>query len=337
VVLSYLPAVYLARLLPLHEHGTPLYWTFIAATSIVLAFVARAVGRRRPDDALLAVLGVIVGVLVLDVMTGARLQLSSAFGYTATIGIRVSGFGNIAYAALGASAIVVSGLVAHRLGGRRGAVVASLVMIVALLADVAPFWGSDVGGVVSLVPAFGVTAAMLFRLRVRLTWRLVAIVTVGSAAALALLTGFDLARPADARTHLGRLAQQVLDQGFSPLANTITRKVDANLDTWSSSDWRLILLPSVLFLGYLAVFERGRVRALVSAVPETRAVLAGIGVLAVLGYAFNDSGVTVPAVVLAVTSVSLVVLLAVHGGDQPTRAPEWLVRRRVRVTPAPLR
>jgi hypothetical protein len=79
------------------------------------------------------------------------------------------------------------------------------------------------------------------------------------------------------------------------------------------------------------------VRALVSAVPETRAVLAGIGVLAVLGYAFNDSGVTVPAVVLAVTSVSLVVLLAVHGGNQPTRAPEWLVRHRVRVTPAPLR
>ena len=68
-----------------------------------------------------------------------------------------------------------------------------------------------------------------------------------------------MSRPADARTHLGRLAQQVADQGISPFVNTIARKVDANLDTWSSSEWRLVLVATVLFVAFLALRQRERV------------------------------------------------------------------------------
>ena len=94
--------------------------------------------------------------------------------------------------------------------------VAIAAMGVVLVVDVAPFWGSDVGGVLSLVPAFGVTALGLLGVRVRLTWRATAIAAGVTAGVLAALTALDLSRPADARTHLGRLAQQIADRGVAP-------------------------------------------------------------------------------------------------------------------------
>ena len=318
--IAYVPAVFLARLLPLHERGTFAYWMFLVVVSLGVALVIRAAVRRRPVDALLLALGLVVAVLVLDVVTGARLQLSSAFGYSATIGIRVAGYGNIAYAMLGAAAILVSALLAHRFPGGRGAWAGCGVMAIALVVDVAPFWGSDVGGILSLVPAFGVTAVMLLGIRFRLSWRAVAIGAVVTVVALSALTALDMSRPADARTHLGRLAQQVADQGISPFVNTIARKVDANLDTWSSSEWRLVLFATVLFLAFLATWQRERVHHVVTRVPDLRAAAAGIGVLAVLGYAFNDSGVTVPAAALSVTCAALVVLLAAEPMPRRQRA-----------------
>ncbi|MET0628534.1 MAG: hypothetical protein ABW033_08760 [Acidimicrobiia bacterium] len=325
-VLAYIPAVYLARLLPLYDVGTLAYWAFLVATSAGIALVARLATRRRVIDSLLGVLAVIVAVLVTDVITGARLQLSSAFGYSATVGIRVAGFGNIAYAVLGAAAVLLAGLVAHRIGGRRGAMVASAVMGIALLADIAPFWGSDVGGVLSLVPAFGVTALMLLGVRIRLTWRAAVIAGTATVVALAALTALDLSRPADARTHLGRLAQQVADQGVSPFTNTIVRKVDANLETWSTSEWRWVLAIAVVFLVYVAFLERDRVRQVLDAFPEMRAAFVGLVVLATLGYAFNDSGVIIPAVTLSIGSLALLVLFVGYAADLRS-AP---VRRRRR-------
>ena len=315
-VLAYVPTVFLARLLPLHDHGALVYWVYLLGVSSAIAIAATVAARRNARDALLLVLGLIVAVLILDVLTGARLQLSSAFGYSATVGIRVAGYGNVAYAMLGATTILVSGLLAHRVGGRRGVLLASLLMLVALLADIAPFWGSDVGGVLSLVPAFGITVAMLLGIRIHLSWRIAAVAVGVTAAALAVLTAFDLSRPPDSRTHLGRLAQQVIDEGITPFVDTILRKLDANLATWSSSEWRLVLIPSVLFLIYLAVRQRPRVRTMLREVPEMRAALIGVGTLALLGYAFNDSGVMIPAAVLGVASASLVVLL------MTTRVPE---------------
>jgi hypothetical protein len=318
-LLCYVPMVYVARLVPLHDIGTPAYWSFLVGGSLLAAATIRIVTRGRAPDAVLVALGLVVAVLVLDVVTGANLQLSSAFGYSASVGIRVAGFGNVAYAMLGAAALLVSGLLAHRIGGRRGAWLGCAVLAVALVADVAPFWGSDVGGVLSLVPAFGVAAVLLLGIRFHLTWKVALIAAAVTLVVLGAVTAFDLSRPADARTHLGRLAQQVADRGLSPFANTIARKVDANLNTWSSSEWRLLLVVAVVFLALLALRHRDALHRVVDAIPELRASLAGLAVLAVLGYAFNDSGVMVPAAALSVASAALVVLLL---GDAMRARPQ---------------
>ena len=51
-------------------------------------------------------------VLVVDNFTHDRLEFNAVFGYSATVGIRLSGNGNSAFAVLGASAVVLVGLLA---------------------------------------------------------------------------------------------------------------------------------------------------------------------------------------------------------------------------------
>ena len=95
------------------------------------------------------------------------------FGYSPTVAGRFAGLGNLGYAQLAAGAVLLAGLLAYRIGGRRGALIAIALLGVAIVVDGAPFFGSDVGGVLSMVPAYAITATLLLGWRVR--WKLVAL------------------------------------------------------------------------------------------------------------------------------------------------------------------
>jgi hypothetical protein len=159
----------------------------------------------------------------------------------------------------------------------------------------------------SMTPAFLVTALMLLEIRIR--WRTVLAMIGAAVVVVALAAAIDLTRPARDRTHLGRLITNVRERGLSEITGVIGRKLSRNLDTWTSSNWRLMVLMGFVFVGYLCWWARPELRALVARVPQLRASLAGFGVLLVLGYALNDSGVTIPAVMLVVLVAVLVGLL----------------------------
>jgi hypothetical protein len=55
-------------------------------------------------------------------------------------------------------------------------------------------------------------------------------------------------------------------------------------------------------------------------VPELSAALIGLGVLAVLGYALNDAGVTVPGLMLGVLICTLVPLLVPRTVEELARS-----------------
>src|SRR5207244_4934566 len=123
-----------------------------------LAVLYRFAGRRDPLAALILALGVIVAVLVVDVLFGAPLQLSNPLGYSPLLAARFSGYGNLAYSALASAAVLLAGLLAPQTGGRRGVWTAIAVLAVVFVVDGAPMWGSDVGGILSILPACAATA-----------------------------------------------------------------------------------------------------------------------------------------------------------------------------------
>lgn len=326
-VLAFVPVVYLARLIPFHD--APLaYPLFLIGATLAIAQACRVIGRRNPMDPIIVALGVIFGVLALDVLLGAQLQLNSAFGYTPTVGVRISGFGNISYAAIAASAVLLAGLVAHRVLGRRGVHFAIGILALALIADAAPFWGADVGGVLSMVPAFGITAALLLGITVRWRWRTVLLCLGAVMIGVAIAAALDLSQPEAQRTHLGRFIEQVRDEGFSQVTGTLAHKVSQNLATITSI-WGLMLPGVLAFLVYLR-FVSKRLAPLMQRIPELRSALVGFSILAVLGYIVNDSGINVPAMMLGILNATLIALLMLPAPTKATPAKRKATTKKAR-------
>src|SRR5690606_13372072 len=110
---------YIARAFPLEDLGAGFYWAFVVTGAAVVATPATVVAGRvgRPRLALVAVLVAVLAVPVVDVMTGSRLSLSAAFGYSPTGNSRLYGISNYSFGMVAAAACLLAALVAARWPG----------------------------------------------------------------------------------------------------------------------------------------------------------------------------------------------------------------------------
>ena len=118
----------------------------------------------------------------------------------------------------------------------------------------------------------------------------------------------DLSRSSDDRTHLGRLFETIGDDGWSGFSTVIERKLSANLASVTGSVWAFALLVAALFVVFLVKFAPLELRRLDARYPQLKMGIAGAAVLLVLGFALNDSGIRVPALMLLVFIATFVVL-----------------------------
>ena len=283
-------------------HQLPL--TFVVVMVPVVASVLAAVavsgtsrfGAWAPVGALATLLR---AVLVVDVITGGHLQINTPLGYTPTVAGRFQGYGNLSFGLVGASAVVAAVLAMNR--SRPGAPsvppawVAASVGAITTVAVAAPAYGSDVGGTLAIIPTFAVIVAMVAGRRIG--WKPLVTIGAASVAVVGALAAFDLSRSDDSRTHLGRFLDDLLhgDGGL-----VIRRKMRGNLSILTSSFWSYVLI-GVVVVGVVIVWRRRE--ALLPALREReglRVFLAGFAVVASLGFALNDSGLAVPAIMLAV-------------------------------------
>ena len=284
------------------------YVVAVFVVAAVVAALARLTRRYHVFLPALALVGVNWFLQLADVALGSRLQLNTPFGYSPIVAGRFQGFGNLAFAILAASAIVVAtGALSLRqpswpldaavgyetprayLGWAAG------VLAITFLVDGLPSMGADVGGVLATVPAFALVLVLLAGWRVSIGKALlVGAVTVASLAALAVL---DLSRPESSRTHLGRFAQRVAD---GDAGIVVERKLQSNLSILTSSVWTWLVPACLAFVAFLALRRTGYLYRLQRRVPGLRACLLGALVVGTLGFALNDSGVAVPAMMFGI-------------------------------------
>ncbi|HTK16420.1 MAG TPA: hypothetical protein VL769_08515 [Acidimicrobiia bacterium] len=329
-LIGFLAAMFLAGFFAFYDIGVGSYWLFLFGVGAAIALIGWFTTERSGVMTLIVPLGILVGLILVDVATGARLQFNTVFGYTPTVSGRYAGLGNLAYAAFAAGALLLAGLLADRIGGRRGALVAIALLGAAIVVDGAPFFGSDVGGVLSMVPAYALTATLLLGWRLRL--RLVALYGAATLVLLALFAAIDLSRPVDKRTHLGRLVASGEGEG-GPHAvwSMIRRKLEQSNAVYSSSIWS-IMFPLVLAgIAYLIYRAPGRMRGLHQRLPQFSASLTGLGVLIVLGTLLNDSGIAIAGVMLGVVTPVLIVITVRGDRVLPAR-----VARAARAAPVDL-
>jgi hypothetical protein len=289
-------STYLAGFLPQAKLGS---WGFLALlVGIDLALVVVAIlVMKRPLDRLLLLSAITYVLLVGDLFIGAPLQLNTVFSYSPLVAGRFSGIGNIAYSVLAGVTVIVGAILVHRKQGSRGALIAAAaVFAVAVIADGAPTFGADVGGILALVPGLALTWMFLARKRVSLAD--VAVMLVGLLVALAVFLAIDLALPERLQTHLARLFEAVSAEGIDPFADVVRRKIETNLRVFTSTIWTYLVPPALILIAWLLIRPRNGWRRLADSHPRLRAGLLGGLLLAVLGFAVNDSGIVVPAMML---------------------------------------
>lgn len=270
--------------------------------------------RRHPLSPLAWILGATIAVLALDVATGARLQTSSLLGYSLHTAARFTGFGNTAFATLAASTVLLGAIHVQYARRRREALIATACLFAfVIVVDGAPSLGSDVGGILTLVPVFGLTLLVLSGRR--LSWRAVGIAGAVTLVALAAAAGIDLLRPPDSRTHLGRLVADIQADGFEVFSTTVQRKLAVNFRTYRSPwSWTVVIISAYM------LFVLGWTRGWHELLPRRSALRAGVvGTLGagLLGYAVNDSGVVVTALVFVYLGPFLTMLALQREHGEP--------------------
>ncbi|MEU7893796.1 hypothetical protein AB0B45_13115 [Nonomuraea sp. NPDC049152] len=242
--------------------------------------------------------------LVLDVMTGSKLQVNAVTGYEPVTGGRFYGFSNIAFAVCATGTILALAGVAQWLLGRLGRPLVVLLCAaygaLAVFADGWPAWGADFGG----VPAFVIGLAVFLILLSGRKVSLLKLLLVGLAGAVLIgtIAFADWLRPADQRTHLGTFIQQIID---GQALTVVWRKFSSMIGI-TVGNWQLTLLSLVALAFLFFVLDRpsrwgasalGRAYGFA---PTLRAGLFGALTCAFVGFLINDSGIAIPAMALTV-------------------------------------
>jgi hypothetical protein len=229
------------------------------------------------------------------------------FGYSPTIGIRFVGQGNMTFSQLTAAAVLFAGLLAWRVPTPRGVRVGIGLLAVTVVVMAVPFWGNDFGAAISAAPGFALLGWLLLgrELRWRTVWML-----VGVLIAAGVVVGLvDLLRPSDQRTHVGKFFEKA-GTDFSSATLVLRRKASENLSVLTHSLLLGCIIVVALLLLYLWYVPPRSLPALLERVSTARATALSLLVVAVLGFALNDSGITIPGMMAAVFESALVILLA---------------------------
>jgi hypothetical protein len=314
--LGFVPATFAVARIGAVRSNTLAYMALIVAIALVVGAACTAVERRWPGTGVFAGVGATVVLVAVDVLLGAPLQVNSMFGYSVAVAGRFAGLGNLAFALFGSATVVLAALIVDR-RGRSGVTWAMTLLAVVLLIEGLPMLGADVGGVLSMVPAFGVTALLLVGRRIGA--RELGILVVSTVAMVMMFAFIDAARPDKSQTHLARLAQHVLEARWGPFFDSLTRRWQASFGGAELGAWVTVLAVMLAAGAYVVLVANG---LLGPGTPRRQgpavAAVAGLAVLALTGLVANDSSFAVPATMLIVV-VPVVVLRALDTDPSAAR------------------
>lgn len=312
LILAVPVATFVVAVLPLWRIGIPAAHIVLWSVSVVLAGAGWLISRPRWVGAipLFVALAVFEGVALL---LGGQALVNAVFGNSVVVAGRFYGIGNTGWALFFGSGVLALAGLGEIVRARRWNVWLALGLIVMLVITGAPPFGADVGGLLT-----GISSAIVILVvgrDERIAWRAVAIGIVAATAVTLLVAFLDSLRDPDAQTHLGRFFESLFS-GDATARTTLWRKATQAMESLSISRFSYIVLLGVGALGVLLRRPRGPLRDVLPAYPLFRAAFAGLLVAGVLGFLLNDSGVVVPALLLA-QGVPLVVVLAVDHARSP--------------------
>lgn len=279
----------------LHVFGKLPSALFLAGVTVSAAI---AMNRWVKDLRLIfAIIGLTnVAVVTGDLVTGNTLLRQTILSYDPIAGIRFYGLGNECAGVLMGSTLLGVYALLDYLGRGRALILPAVVFAAIALIVGAPGYGSDFGGTITYIFAFGyaVMKARDMKLDVKtLAWMggLGIVLLFGVIAANTVLSP-------DRQTHIGRFFTNLAQGGPVVFMDTAVRKWSMNLRLMKYSVW--IHFVYIFIIGLLVLFHRpvGVLQRTLSMHPAMNAGFAGILTGVVVAMLTNDSGVAMAATAL---------------------------------------
>ncbi len=315
--LAFFPAAHVIRALHYWNWGLSGAHLGLYLVSAAIAFIAWWLPGPRWAGAV-ALMLLAAGLFASDIAMGGPLQVNGVFGHSPLVAGRFYGVSNPGYAILFSAALLGFTGLAELRGQDKIPWWTVFALLLLVPIDGLPMTGADLGGILAGIPAVAVTIALGRRWRIR--WRTIVAFAVAAVVGALGLSFLDLLRPPDERTHLGRFAATIASGDTSKIETIIHRKAIAALTSLTVTRWTWFIPIAFAVLVLLLIRPRGILREVLAQRPMLRAGLWGTLVAGALGFAVNDSGISIPALALAFV-VPYFVLLAVDT-EKPRRAAE---------------
>ncbi len=281
---------------------------FLAVSSLATAYLL----RRWIRDARLvfaAVGAIVVAPLCADLLLHGRLLRMSILGYDSIAGIRFYGIGNeCAGVLIGGTLLGVYSLLDYAGKVRKLQIaLAALVCVGVVVLIGSPSNGTNFGGMLTALAAFGFALAKTHGSG---SWKKAAFWTALAGIGLvALLTAANVLIDPAHQSHIGRALTAIGGGDTASLADTAVRKWAMNLALIKRSVWTYALAS--LGIGLAVLFWRAmdNIRRALSCRRLMNAGLAGIVVACVVGFAVNDSGISLAATAMPYLAIPLMFIV----------------------------
>ncbi|WP_018130956.1 alkaline phosphatase family protein [Effusibacillus pohliae] len=295
--------------------GSTADWTWsVVMPALLLAMTWGLMRIRNLLQRLFVLACSIVGLVVADAAAGGRLAQGAILSYDPVVGARYYGVGNEYMACMVAWLLLACGyLLCMRPGWRTRMAWAFPVLGAGMIWFLAsPELGANAGGTITAAAATAVAVSLLWGFPKRIGWPVGLALLAGS---IVLLIGLheNAVRP----THVSLAADLVRQGDYQQIGALIGRKLLMNL--YLIRDYAgAPLLVALMILAAIAVF---RSAPWVSRFFEKRAGLQPFvngGVAgALVGFAVNDSGVVVAALILLPVAYTVCMLSLVEAFPTP--------------------
>jgi hypothetical protein len=292
--------------LPLGRLNLAADWEYILfAVLAIIIITALAIYLCRFDfhRAFIALTGITAVAIDLDVITGFHMIQRSVLGYDPMAGARYYGIGN-EYMGILLGSIIILGAVAYDKFPRKWMLgLITLVFLMHCYIIAGPSLGAQSDGVLTAPAAFLVTIALLGNVRINPR---VLLGMLGIVVAFILgLTLYDMSRPVEMQTHIGRAAHQIISGGWKEGIIIIARKLGMNFKLIRYTIWSRVFLVMLGVLALLIYRPVGAMEKIRLQRPRIIKGFAGILTGAIVGLIINDSGI----VAAATTSIYMVIPL----------------------------
>ncbi len=289
-------ALLLVTLLP-HESLMVLVLELIALTLGITAAINLWLVNHANDLDPFIIVSLLTSLCILiDLFWGSPLQKNSLLGYDPIAGARFYGIGNEYMGVLIGSTIIGTTALITRLTTccRKGILAGTgLYFLITLYAIAAPEKGTNVGGALAGAFALLVTFLMLAGVKFDIKTIIKTVFTVGLF--MLLLIIYDLQRPLESQSHIGRTAHLILQNGPGEIINIIIRKVSMNIKLIKYTIWSRVFLASLASLVILFYRPVGVMQRIFSRYTDMYIGFIGVTTASIMALIFNDSGVVAAA------------------------------------------